>query len=130
MDKISRKIKFRVWNRRYNSFSEPLEDWDSEIIEIHDSPSNLLNAAIDRIREDEDLILQQFTGFLDRYGREIYEGDICDAGIVIGEVEYSIGGFRLASNQLLDYLPNNPDNYDIVDVKVVGNIFENPELLN
>ena len=58
-------------------------------------------------------ILMQFTGLLDKNGKEIYEGDITNVGIV----EWDHGQF---TERL--YAPD--------DIEVIGNIYSNPELLN
>ena len=74
-------------------------------------------------------ILMQSTGLHDKNGQEIFEGDIVDSGIgkkrFIEFVEYISGGFfpfMFASQEASDLiLPNN--------CLVIGNIYENPELL-
>ena len=57
----------------------------------------------------------QFTGLLDKNGKEIYEGDIYNYNNP--NAIYCVGG-RFADNE------NRPS-----DVKVIGNIHDNPELL-
>lgn len=70
----------------------------------------------------------QFTGMLDDDGKEIYEDDIIafDSGR-IGVVEFYRGCFvvRYGNSDTVQYL------YDIKDwsIKILGNVFENPELL-
>ena len=101
--------------------------------------------------------LMQFTGLLDKNGKEIYEGDIV-SGIKSEQngrnpyeikdiVRFYYGGFELFSKPLQKFTwVNNqelrdihwvdtghlsiPDIYwKIVDIEIIGNIYENPELL-
>ena len=73
----------------------------------------------------------QYTGLIDKNGREIYEGDIVridDLGI--GIVDYEEGRFAMRRREerfcwpvycRIDHSPFVPE--------VIGNIYENPELL-
>lgn len=72
-----------------------------------------------------DAIIMQYTGLKDKNGKEIYEGDIVDTENGIYEVLWYGEGacFRF---HILGSL-ESPLNYD--DIKVIGNIYENPELL-
>ncbi len=69
----------------------------------------------------------QFTGLLDCDGKEIYEDDIISfENGKIGQVEFNQGCFIVScSNEYVRAL------YDINDweIKILGNCFENPELL-
>lgn len=76
----------------------------------------------------DDIELMQFTGLYDKNGKEIYEGDVCSGhsdGIGVIEWEDLSGGY--------DYVFPNEDIVGIweviKDIVVIGNIHENPELL-
>ena len=71
-------------------------------------------------------IWQQFTGLHDKNGKEIFEGDIVKTSREqhpIGKVKWSIsGGWYFDDGKLHDYLSN-------FELEVIGNIYENKELL-
>ena len=86
---------------------------------------------------EDDVILMQYTGLKDKKGVEIYEGDIVRVdgdGLGLGFVEYHESYFRIFrpcvfSVNLCNHTSTNeldPKN----NVEVIGNIYENPELLN
>ena len=69
--------------------------------------------------------IEQFTGLHDKNGKEIYEGDIPDGyGAVFFSNEY-LGYFAKSNEFECEYKPI----YDIPIIEIIGNIHENPELL-
>lgn len=75
----------------------------------------------------EDTTVGQFTGLMDKNGNEIYEGDIYryDNPDSINEVSYCAGGGFAG----FDLTPAIHNENRLLDVEVIGNIHDNPELL-
>ena len=112
-----REIKFRVWDKELNKmFYADAEQLD-----------NGFAFLIDGHLDDETPVWMQCTGCKDINGTGIYEGDILLTKDIEGEkyqtcVTYENGMFLSGEESLYD---------DVVlfEAEVVGNIYENPELL-
>lgn len=84
-----------------------------------------------RISERDPATVGQFTGLLDRNGKEIYEGDVveyvCD-GAQIGFMVYD--DFGCVSIEYGDETYLQTINLRLLSMmEVIGNIHDNPELL-
>lgn len=126
-----REIKFRVWDT-YNKEMLELKELNYE----YGEPAIRTTMYSDYFGPS-DMILMQYTGLKDKTGKEIYEGDIVhipddyeEYGFASGEnysIDFKNGRFRLKPK----YKPN-ATGYDLEfteELEVIGNIYENPELL-
>lgn len=100
-------------------------DENSIAVSIADDSCNYY--SIDDISVDPNTI-GQFTGLKDKNEKEIYEGDILDTSEGLGIVTWTDfdGGYDIIFEDgcnvgIWEYAPGN--------VFVIGNIYENPELL-
>ena len=81
----------------------------------------------------------QFTGLTDQNGTKIFEGDIVrytelrlggEDVPVVNVVEFAEGGFAVNNYFINHWLWNSIDgNTQLSDIEVIGNIHDNPELL-
>jgi uncharacterized phage protein (TIGR01671 family) len=130
---MNRVIKFRAWDDKTKRF---ISDIDNTYIRDDGSIKRERDGYGGIWLETIDVIIEQFTGLLDKNGKEIYEGDIIsipddweESGFNAGEnyqVIFAFGGFRLKPK----YQKKAKGSYLEDDkIKVIGNIHENPELL-
>lgn len=118
-----REIKFRAW---HISKKEMLPN---------DRLKNLREAI--KLHENEKVVLQQFTGLKDKNGLEIYEGDIYKIEGYYYQVIFDEGAFtggkELGSSAPLGWRSYSVDEVVESDfykkIEVVGNIYENKDLL-
>jgi uncharacterized phage protein (TIGR01671 family) len=105
---MSREIKFRVWD----ALRKDMHHYDL---------SKISNGSYN-INPDH---IMQFTGLHDRTGKEIYEGDIVSYYELNPYVILYQDGLYLLENKELGnvYFPLWGE------CEVIGNIFENPDLL-
>ena len=111
-----REIKFKIWNTLDKCFVSPKTSWFFSVLPEALKGSKYYEAY-------------QYTGLKDINGVEIYEGDILARGeyVPARKVVFENGSFRLSDT-------TSQANQVIVDgtvrrLVVVGNIYENPELL-
>lgn len=123
-----REIKFRAWDTVRE------EMWNNP----HFAITQMLNCLTDyKLRKSGRYIFLQYTGLKDKDGKEIYEGDIVifmlpDCTWSNPQiVQYCHSSFVTKSGNLwgLGYFEDivHSDNLELIEV--IGNIYENKELL-
>lgn len=130
-----REIKFRVWDK-YGKYMRYLGDDSHDSIEFFDenraSYYNLQcgDGGASTTEEDCDGYgfspLMQYTGLKDKNGKEIFEGDIVR---LPEDEDYKYYSIIYSKNRLGFTLSNGCGFGLSYGIEVVGNIYENPELL-
>lgn len=121
-------FKFKFWNRLDGKF-EDLDYYREFTDEISFYPNGDLKT------KGNNWIPSIFTGLVDKNGKEIYSGDILlfDMGSEgpnpLSEVSFELGAFMWGKSALFEHLIQEPGNRTKIGLELVGNIFENPELL-
>lgn len=124
---MGREIKFRVWvitEKKWGEFE------------------TFIGHHYTGLETNDDCIVLQFTGLKDKNGREIYEGDIIKQhhGYIDMEKQDWVGAVYFGSycskgNDMYEtgwFMKTNFQNLGFKihkDCEIIGNIFENPELL-
>ena len=114
-----RPIKFRIWDIRNNKFNLPHRDYS-----IYDLVNNT-----QELRSDEKYIYQQFTGLKDKNGKEIWEGDILLCRDLQMNEKYNRNREVIYNEYMFMVKDGWPPYSCFENSEIVGNIFENPELL-
>lgn len=126
---MNRLIKFRAWDFEKNIMLDKHDESDGALSGVHFGLPPSFETVNNRYA------WMQFTGLHDKNGKEIYEGDIVRMRLVVGideneedvieetvdQVEYTD---EFCFYPLCDFFMNEGDT-----IEVIGNIYENPELL-
>lgn len=127
-----REIKFRAWNPKKQSMSpsHSLAGW-----------VRVMGGELKLDLDKEVWVMMQFTGLKDKNGKEIYEGDLLHSHTKrlaspekVLAVKYSGSGFIVYSPSCCEACRDGRsgvcplDDYD--NWEVIGNIYENAELLS
>src|SRR5687767_3983894 len=118
-----RQIKFRAWAQIFRK--------DYRMIE-RDEICMKWNLYRFTHPNEHGFVLMQFTGLLDKNGKEIYEGDIViweTVSLKPREVRFKDGAFHLDSGNTVNTFFSDNINPE-EEVLVIGNIFESPNLSN
>ena len=138
-----REIKFRCWDTENKQMLKVQElDFEDTFY------GGRLSIRVDMYNDYfdmEDMILMQYTGLKDKNGKEIYEGDIAKITEkknilkhkvipmkpIIAEISWSEEylAYILITTSVKDAFENLADYLEEYDIEVIGNIYDNPELL-
>lgn len=134
-----REIKFRAWDKekkKWLSFDE------GDPIQHDYTGFSTLGYWVEVFDFDEDrVVLMQYTGLKDKNGVDIYEGDVLKMAVskfvpdedgfdweeIIVEVYFDSGGFWYKGAGRMDH---NWHFHNQNEREVIGNKYENPELLD
>lgn len=121
---MTRPIKFRAWDKQQEVMFVYKTHWNELYIKFNGEICTIDREGSEDV--ENHLILMQYTGLKDKHGTEIFEGDIIQSVHACGYptewksntvVKFENGAFY-------------PFRYPPQEVyEVIGNIYENPELL-
>lgn len=140
---MNREIKFRAWDNYKHEMNYKVcvgNTVDKNKLYTAHSLYHSENPNIGywtHFDENSDIFLMQYTGLKDKNGKEIYEGDFIkcytgnptyddDAILVIWHKEFA--SFALAKNGWL-YDHFFREDLDPKECEIIGNKYENPELM-
>ncbi len=127
-----REIKFRAWSLERNSMIYPDNNGWYDGVFRHEN-GHLQTVQLATVVKDKRLVALQYTGLKDKNGREIYEGDVVKghyyaygkARRFIGEVKFIGVAFKVVGVKQYRGMHQELDRL----YATIGNIYENPELL-
>jgi hypothetical protein len=122
--------KFRAWDKHEQKMfaSDELIIWNNNVY-ANDSKKLSCNHLIGWTIDEE--YLMQATGLFDKKGAEIFEGDILKSNKYITSVFYERGAYcvKFCRTTNTTVTMNVISFIEKYKTKVIGNIYENPELL-
>jgi hypothetical protein len=141
---MQRKLKFKIWSNKLSKFISDKTFVDSEgsVCVFHQSVGFTCGdnnegefARLGSLTEKRDCIVVYYTGKQDKNKNDIYVGDIVSVRGAAAQVKF--GNFESETNKVYGsgYYLVGPEVfpeplYITKDLSVIGNIYQNPELIN
>ncbi|MGE6894450.1 YopX family protein [Priestia flexa] len=139
-----REIKFRAWDKEYNFMIEPddiaphnreIITGEGNVMEFEERHSYLgTTTEWDEISDKR--ILMQYTGLKDKNGKEIYEGDLItiDNPFIAHEKAIGVATIVFSYDYVGGWVAKSKGAHMNIGtrthmISVVGNIYENPNLM-
>ncbi len=127
-----REIKFRVWqnDRKIKRMIYPKDLCDYAVLQFSGQPNNSMRPSFfcnyHSYIPPIIFVIMQYTGLKDKDSKDIYEGDILRHNLWgISQIIWGHGMFRgISSNHDVTLA-----DHQLQRSRVIGNIYENPELL-
>lgn len=137
---MSKKIKFRAWNKEERCMIYNVQD----TYDYRCGNNGALAESFKEVLEDTDRYdVMQFIGQPDNYNKDIYEGDIVRQYADSDEygtdlyfrylIRWNNNDMCFEGVSITNKGIDNNDTYcgsDLCDLEIIGNMYENPELLN